>query len=284
MAETPSSSSYCSAQVRAHDPERFLISLFAADEDREALHALYAFNLELARIAGLVSEPLLGQVRLQWWREAIEGIYAGAPRRHEVVLALSDAVHERGLPREMFETMITGREIELDSEPPGTMKQLESYLRATSGELVAAGLLIVGVGDGDDLMEAGRRAGIARGYLTVIRALRSQAGRHHPLIPGEILSRHGMTPEHIAQGQASSTLPKAIEELSHRAQDHLMQARRLAVRPARRHMAPLLSAALVPSYLGALRSVDYDPFAANYDRGSLGQHLRVLTNAILRRV
>lgn len=272
------------AQVRAHDPERFLISLFAADEDRPALHALYAFNLELARVAGTVSEPILGQVRLQWWREAIEGLYDGTPRQHEVVLALADVMRERTLSREAFESLISGREAELEAEPPATSDDLEAYLRATSAALVVQSLHAVGVPEEDPLLEIGREVGLAGGYATILKALQTAGGRRRPLIPNEVLSRYGIGTADIATGRATPGLAMAVREIVDRAESHLATARRSAVRPARRHMAPLLSAALVPSYLRALKSAGYDPFAANFERGSLARHLRVFSNAVFRRV
>src|SRR5437660_6126907 len=85
------------ALVRRHDRDRFQTVLFAPAGRREALFALYAFNYEIARVREAVSEPMLGQIRLQWWREAITAIFAGeAPRQHEVVLPLSAAIREGG--------------------------------------------------------------------------------------------------------------------------------------------------------------------------------------------
>ncbi len=75
----------CARLLRRYDYDRFLTGLFAPAGRREALYAVYAFNLEIARTREAVSEPMLGQIRLQWWREAIEEIYAGRVRRHEVV-------------------------------------------------------------------------------------------------------------------------------------------------------------------------------------------------------
>src|SRR5580692_2883864 len=95
------------ALVRQHDRDRFQTALFAPVADREALFSLYAFNYEIARVRESVREPMLGQIRLQWWREAIEAAYAGAaPRRHEVVEPLTATIRERGLSRAHFERLI----------------------------------------------------------------------------------------------------------------------------------------------------------------------------------
>ena len=66
--------------VRRHDRDRYQTALFAPADRREALFALYAFNYEIARVRETVTQPMLGQIRLQWWREVVEAAYAGAPR------------------------------------------------------------------------------------------------------------------------------------------------------------------------------------------------------------
>ena len=99
-----------------------------------------------------------------------------------------------------------------------------------------------------------------------------------------MISRHGFEPEHIAQGAAGSGLPKAVGEMVGEAERHLSEARDSGVRPSRRQMAPLLTGALLPSYLGALKSANYDVAAANFERGSLGRTLRVYRNAVFRKI
>jgi NADH dehydrogenase [ubiquinone] 1 alpha subcomplex assembly factor 6 len=66
--------SYCAQQLRRLDPDRYLTALFAPDRRREGLFALYAFNLEVARAREAVREPMMGLIRLQWWRDALEEI------------------------------------------------------------------------------------------------------------------------------------------------------------------------------------------------------------------
>ena len=96
--------SFCAEQLRSHDHDRFLTCLFAPSGAREDLFALYAFNLEIAKVAEVVSEPMAGQIRIQWWREALDGLYAGAPRKHQVAVPLSEAVRRHELTRELVRT------------------------------------------------------------------------------------------------------------------------------------------------------------------------------------
>jgi phytoene synthase len=97
--------------IRRVDPDRWLTSRFIADQGARAdVLALYAYDHELARALKAASTPLLAEIRLTWWREALDEIFgAGAVRRHPVAEALAEAVRRRGLPREPLEAMIDGQ-------------------------------------------------------------------------------------------------------------------------------------------------------------------------------
>ena len=86
----------CARLVRERDPDRYFSALFAPEERRRFLLALYAFNHELARIGETVREPMLGEIRLQWWRETLEGARAGRPRPHHVARALGETLAATG--------------------------------------------------------------------------------------------------------------------------------------------------------------------------------------------
>ena len=109
--------SYCAQLLRRQDADRYLTALFAPADRREDLFALYAFNLEVARAREVVSEPFMGLIRLQWWRDAIAEIYQGRARAHEVVRPLAAAIAEHSLDRTLFERLIESRERDLDPEP-----------------------------------------------------------------------------------------------------------------------------------------------------------------------
>src|SRR5258708_4853605 len=127
--------------VRRHDRDRFQTALFAPPQQREALFALYAFNYEIARVRETVTEPMLGQIRLQWWRVVIAAAFAGEPpRQHEVAVPLTAAIRDLSLSREYFDRMIDTRERDLDPEPPANMAALENYAEGTSGALVQLAL------------------------------------------------------------------------------------------------------------------------------------------------
>src|SRR5665213_2006368 len=85
------------ASVRAADPDRYFATLFAPAAQRPFLLALYAFNAEVARVAETVREPMLGAIKLEWWRETSEGASRGTPRNHDVARGLAALLAQRDI-------------------------------------------------------------------------------------------------------------------------------------------------------------------------------------------
>lgn len=174
---------YCADQVKQYDRDRYFTSLFAGGERHRALVTLYAFNLEIARTRETVSEPMLGQIRLQWWRDAIGEIYAGSRRNHPVVFALSTLIERHEPSRARFEAMIDGREFDLQEQPPGTLDDLNAYVRSTSGELTCLALELLGARD-DASMEIGYDAGISWALTGLLKAIPFHAAGGRSYLPG----------------------------------------------------------------------------------------------------
>jgi phytoene synthase len=150
------------ALVRRVDEDRWLASRFVSDaEARADVIALYALNYELSRAAEVASQPLIGEMRLAWWREAVEEICDGRPvRRHPVALALAQAARRRGLQRAGLEALIDSRLRELDPWPLGE-DEVADYLDATAGCLMTLAVRILAPGAGTDLRPAARAWGLA---------------------------------------------------------------------------------------------------------------------------
>jgi len=159
------------AIVRRADPDRWLASRFIGDAQARAdVMALYAFNHELARVAETVREPLMGEIRLTWWREALAEIFAGgAARRHPVVDALGHAVRRRNLARAPLDAMIEARFSDLEPDALAAGRALEAYVDATAGALMALAVAAVAQVDAYTLQPAARAWGLA-GLLRLRRA------------------------------------------------------------------------------------------------------------------
>jgi NADH dehydrogenase [ubiquinone] 1 alpha subcomplex assembly factor 6 len=253
--------SHCAAEVRAHDPDRYLATLFAPADAREPLFALYAFDYEIARVRRVVNEPVAGLVRLQWWREALDAIPADQPPVHPVVAAL-DALWSRFGPlRPRLEAAIHAREQELSGEPPADLAALEQSLAASSGEATLAAMDLLGGGEGP-ARAAARHLGLALGLVRLLQGLPGDLRRGRVPLPRTLLARYQLDPEHmdpIAQAQA---LRPIVADLMGQASEHLRQARRHRHAIPRRALPALLPAPLLDAYLRRLARARCDPLAS----------------------
>jgi phytoene synthase len=166
-------------QVRAADPDRWLSSRFVGDaEARADLIALYAFEAELLTIPTRVTQPLLAEMRYAWWREQMDGVFAGVPRKgHPVLEALTLAVSRRALDRVPFEALIEAHIGRVHSEP----HDLDAFY---VGPMQAAVRVLAGVGHEPAVVEAGRMWGLAQtGRLEDARAMRASANRALKALP-----------------------------------------------------------------------------------------------------
>ena len=201
------------ALVRRHDHDRFQTALFAPSRYREALFALYAFNYEVARVRETVSEPMLGQIRLQWWRESIAAAYDDGPlRRHIVVEPLTAAIREHRLTRAHFERLIDAREGDLEEASFASLAALEDYAEATSARLVYLALESLGVRD-PAAEQAGFHIGIAYALAGLLRAMPYRARIGRTLVPAEIVaaaSRHLASARALRASIAHSALPALL--------------------------------------------------------------------------
>ena len=217
----------CGGTVRRHDRDRFLLSLTAEPPKRSALWALFAFNYEIAKTREVVTEPKLGEIRLQWWREAVEGIYAGKVLEHEVVAALAGAVREHDLPQDMFQALIDARDYDLSGKTPASYAELEMYADRTTTPLNKLALKIAGQKEDD---KAVRAVSIGYALTGLLRA----------------------APHHAAQGRRY--LPKGEQDAA--AVAALAEKYFGSAQPSGPYLK--LSAALGRAYLKKMKRLDYD--------------------------
>src|SRR5258705_5990701 len=145
---------YCETLVREGDKDRFVAALFAPARHRGGLHALYAFNLELARVRELAREPMPGEIRLQWWRDILGGERTG--EAGPLASALLATVARYRLPVDVFLAMIEARSFDLYEDPMGSLAELEGYADRTSSALMRLAAQVLNSGEAPDLGPAGR--------------------------------------------------------------------------------------------------------------------------------
>ncbi|MGP1253347.1 MAG: phytoene/squalene synthase family protein [Kiloniellales bacterium] len=275
--------SYCAEELRARDRDRFLLCLFAPPSRREALFALYAFNLEVAKTAEIVSEPMLGQIRLQWWREALAEIYEGKEvRRHHVVEPLAAAIRDHGLAQAAFERLIDAREADLDPAPPPDLATLESYAEATSATLQSLALTVLGVED-ETAETAARQVGIAWALTGLLRAIPFHARQKRLYLPEDHLAVTGVQTAELFELRISDALAGVVMRLAKRARERMSEARRLRGEVPKTALPALLPACLADAYLARLERADFDPFDARVQVELPNRALRLWWAAVRRR-
>lgn len=250
---------YCADSVRTNDPDRFILALLAPPAARGALFALYAFNIEIARTRELVSEPQLGEIRLQWWRDGIATIYAGDQLRHEVGHALGEAVSAYGLTRHHFDRLIDARAADLDDNPPETVAELVHYAEDTTSPLIALALEIVGDSTSES-KAAAQHIGVAWSLIGLVRALPFHLRSRRQYLPRELTTRHSVSTRDLLELKPSSELNSAIKSLSDIAVAELEAARKMRCRIGRVAIPVLLQGRLAGIHLQRLRSLGFDPF------------------------
>ena len=267
------------ARARSVDPDRYMCALFAAPQQRGALFALLLFNAEIARVCEVVSEPMLGQIRLQWWREAIDEIYQGGGRRHEVLDPLAEAIRAHGLTRRYFERLINAREMDLDSMPPENIAALKNYAEESAAPLVSLELEVAGA-DAGVLVDVARHTGVSWALTGLMRALPHHAAEGRVMLPRDVLAATGLTVETVCGGEAKANVTRAVEKVANVARQHSDEARVLRRTLPRVVKRATLQAVLSAVYLRRLAASGHDP---NDPRAALGPLYRqlLLTKAAL---
>ncbi len=203
------------ALVRRADPDRFLTALFAPADRREALFVLYAFNNELARARDAASNPMLALIRLQWWREVVDG----AARAHEVATPLAALLAAGVLDRAELAAIVDAREAEADTIE--TPQEWRAMLLAGPGGLAAAAGRLLGTPGSDAL----RQLGAAYGAAGVLRSVTALAGRGRCLLPVATLAEYGLSPEAAIADPMGTALRPVLAALAQQARPWLTATR-----------------------------------------------------------
>jgi phytoene synthase len=255
--------SYCGGIVRKHDPDRFLLSLFAAPDVREGLWALYAFNYEIARTREVVSETQLGLIRLQWWRDALGDFYDGkTPLKNPVLEALCTTIERYALPRDTFETLIYAREFDLEDRLPASLDGMVKYAEFTSVPLMALSLSLVGGSTANNTATAYALTGLLRAVPTHLRQRRCYLPEN--MIPPV---------QDLYDGKEIEKLKPAVEAIVQKAESLLAAAAS--------EKAGRLHAKLAQMYLNQIKTTDYDVFSPRLTIPPFARELRLWMTAIM---
>jgi phytoene/squalene synthetase len=264
------------AQVlRAHDPDRFRTTLFARASARDALTALYAFDCEIGRVRHVVSQPMAGLIRLQWWRDALGAIAVDRPLQHPVV----EAMHATWPALAPHEAVLLGaidaREVELEPEPFDAPSDLEGHLERVAGAIGRTAASVLGA------PEASRAAGlVACAWATVrlINEIEADRRQGRVMLPVRLLKERAGLPAGSAARDDDEATRTVVRRLAGLARDMLHRARQDARRPGQA-LPALLLAVPTERALGKLARASYEHRVAAPERSALAPLHLLLAHA-----
>lgn len=252
---------FCADLARAQDFRTYAASLFVSPDVRRAWLALAAFNAEVAHVRDHVSQPLPGEIRLQWWRDVLTGEGQGSRGEAEanpVAAELLRAIALYDLPIETLVRLIDAHVFDVYDDPMPDMAALEAHCRDTSAALYRLRAKVLGV-NSPEVARIADHAGIAEGLVDVMLTLPRHAVRRQLYLPGDLMNLHGLVAEEFFLRQTSQPLKDALAHVSREATTQMKQALLMledapsAARPA------FLPLAVIGKTLAQLEASD--PFA-----------------------
>jgi 15-cis-phytoene synthase len=260
MSADQDAAAFCADLVRSHDFARYASTLFVSPDERRALLALYAFNVEIVRVRDQVTQPLPGEVRLQWWSDMLEGDGHGGVEGHPVASELLLAIRHFQLPIEPLTRLIDEHQFDVYNDPMPTLASLEGYVTDTSSALLALAARIAAAPSAE-IEHLARHAGLAQGFARVIATLPRDAVRRQLFVPVQLLARQGIGAEAIFAGKETAAVRAAVDQLIGEARRHLDTAFGLLPHIAPEARPIFLPLAVVKRDLQLMARADSDPFA-----------------------
>ena len=258
-AEDKSAADHCAGLVRTHDFVRYASTLFVPAPERRALLALYAFNVEICRVAAQVSQPLPGEIRLQWWQDMLAGQGHGGAEGNPVAAEVLLAIRNHHLPVERLSRLIEEHQFDLYNDPMPTMSALEGYLNDTAAALFSLAAATMGP-TSSEVEHLARHAGLAQGIVQVMSSLPLDASQRRLFVPRQVLARFGCDLEDVFAGKQTPALRQALDDVLNEARRHLDTAYGLLGSVAPDLRPAFLSLAQVKYDLAGLKRADNDPF------------------------
>ncbi len=235
---TQDTGAICLNMLRDLDRDRYLACLLSPEDKRPALAALYAFNAEIARIRDAVREPLPGEVRMQWWRDLLEGNAHGDSQANPVAAGFMDCVEKYRLPRPTLINLLEARIFDLYDDPFEDRNALEGYAGETASAIIQLASLILDPQAAAGSADAAGHAGVAQAMAGMMLLAPLHRRRGQVYIPVDILSATGLNREAFLAGEDKDRITAAIDIFCAIALDHLGYARKTKV-----------DAACFPAYL-----------------------------------
>lgn len=251
--------------LKANDKDRYFATLVLPEAHRDAVQALYAFNADVATVRDRAREPAPGEIRLQWWVDALQGEGHGGVRQNPIADALLQMIERYKLPTGALLRLIAARRFDLYDDPMPDLPSFEGYAGETASVLYQLSAMILNGGAEIETGDAAGHLGVAQALIGHLRAFGLNSSRSRIFLPWSVFSANGVREGELFAGQLSEGLLAAHAQLIEIAREHLQKAT-VAVaalpNPLRPAFAPL---ALQRPYLKQIERQSETPLAPPAD-------------------
>lgn len=268
--------------ARDHEPDWYLTALLAPRGVRDDLVTLAAFFGDIARIPLVVSDPMLGEIRLQWWRDAIEAREAGVATGNPIADELTSVIARRNLLPGSVLAVLDGCSAELTDSLSAGEAAFATHLDQAYGSMFQLCARVLGAEATPDATRAIEAAG--RAYGNACAALRLPVSLSKGRLPLPLDFFGGADPRHLPLAGAQSAVRAANSALAGAASAQLADARRQLANLPRPLIAAFLPLALVEPYFRALQKAGHDPIWHTAEISPIERATRLWLARFTRRV
>ena len=260
------------------DPERYTACLYLPEKTRLSAAVIYLFDAEISRIPDLISEPMPGEIRLQFWRDIITNV--AAKDMGPLAGALLEVIDKHKLPQEIFHNYLNARIFDLYHDPMPNLGTYEGYIGETHSALLLSVALCAGLEKNSQLADVCGHAGMAFGLT---RMLSSLSWHHHNAriyVPAEIIHKHGLTQETWLREVPDQRHRAVLHEMLSLTRSHERKANRLIAKLDKESKQIFLPLAFVDPLLNKVEKTDLKIFTEPVKLGSLRRQWQSLKWAI----
>lgn len=215
---------YVASFLRDADRDRYFATLLLKEPERTAIQSLYAFSADVASIRDRAREPTAGEIRLQWWADALKGVGHGNVRQNPLAAALLDAIATYRLPSGPLLRLVAARRFDLYQDPMPDVASFEGYAGETVSVLYQLAAMVLNGGTEVETGDAAGHLGVAHALAGHLRAFGFNASQGRIFLPMNIFAANGVTDGEILAGQESEGLFAALGQINDLAAEHLGKA------------------------------------------------------------
>lgn len=266
--------SLCAQEIRKNDHDHFLCGLFAPQDHQNDFFAIQFFYTETLRIRDAVSEAQLGLIRLQWWRDLVDGIYSGqrsTEAENGTHQEFAQTLARRTIDQTLFDRYFNARSFDMEDRPHDDLAALLRYCEATGGLIAQIKEAAIGYKP----HEAALKIGTANAICYIIRTLAHQSRIARSKLPLSLIKKHNLDMNGFYKFESSPELKNIVKELVDEMERLIAQARTEGATSN----AVLLNTVSLEDYLKRLKKVDYDPFTPHIGQGRLSKQIKLAFKA-----